>query len=98
MTEKLKSAIREYRLQGIGYGRIAFALGLKETAVRAYCKSHGLSGDVSLVKRNYAIWCELNNCCPVCGTVLPQNNHGRRRKFCSGRCRVRYCREKGLYE
>lgn len=98
MTDTLKEMVRTMRLQGIGYGTIAKRLNLHENNVQLYCKTHGLAGDVSLVKHNYAVWCEKNNRCPVCGSRLIQKHHGRRKKFCSGRCRVKYCRDRTLYE
>lgn len=94
MTDTQKIMIRSMRMQGMGYGTIAKELHVHENSVQNFCKTHGLAGDASLVKLNYGIWCEKNNRCPVCGAKLIQPGHGGRRKFCSGRCRVRYFRMK----
>lgn len=94
MTEAQKELIRSMRLQGIGYRAIAKSLHLRLNRVELYCKTHGLAGDGSLVRLNYPIWCEENNCCRVCGKKLTQPERGRKRQFCSGRCRTIYCRRK----
>ena len=91
MTNEQKTAIRKMRLQGLGYRATAATLGLKVHNVEEYCKSHGLAGDGALVKLNYPIWCQQNNRCMVCGDKLQQPKTGRRKRFCSGRCRSRYC-------
>ena len=93
MTELQKMQIRTMRMQGIGYHAIAKELCLKENQVQLFCKAHGLAGDNNLVRLNYPIWCQQNNRCPVCGAKISQPETGRRKKFCSGRCRTRYCRE-----
>lgn len=91
MTETQKEQIRAMRMQGIGYRTIAKSLGLKINQVQLFCKAHGLAGSHELTKLNYPIWCEQNGCCPVCGAKLIQPKTGRRKRFCSGRCRTRYC-------
>lgn len=93
MTDKQKKQIRAMRMQGFGYCAIAKELGLKENNVQSFCKYNGLSGDPSLISVNYMIWCEQHNRCLTCGIRLTQPRTGRRKKFCSGRCRTRYCRE-----
>lgn len=94
MTDKQKEFIRTMRFQGFGYSAISKAMNLKENRVQAYCKKHGLAGSAELTRLNYPIWCEQNNRCLVCGTKLKQPKTGRRKRFCSGRCRTRFCREK----
>jgi len=91
LTESQKLQVRAMRMQGIGYRAIAKALGLKINQVQLFCKAHGLSGSADLVKLNYPIWCEQNNHCIFCGRKLQQPTTGRRRRFCSGSCRTKYC-------
>lgn len=94
LTDKQREEIRKLRLSGLGYKMIAKLIDSKESNVYEYCKAHGLSGTPELVKLNYPIWCEQNNRCAFCGSKLKQPKVGRRRRFCSGSCRTRYCRAK----
>ena len=91
MTETQKEQIRAMRMQGIGYRLIANELGLKINQVQLFCKAHGLAGPGELTRLNYPIWCEQNGRCPICGEKIIQPKTGRRKRFCSGRCRTRYC-------
>ncbi len=97
MTQTQKTQIRIMRMQGMGYHVIAKELCLKENQVQLFCKTHGLAGDSDLVRLNYPVWCKQNNRCPICGTKIDQPQTGRKKKFCSGRCRTRYCREQKQY-
>ena len=94
MTDAQKELIRAMRLQGIGYKAIARDLHLRRNQVQLYCKTHGLGGDGNLVRLNYVIWCEKTGHCLYCGTELKQPDRGRRKKFCSGKCRTAWCRAK----
>lgn len=94
MTEVQKEMIRSMRLQGIGYRAIASSLHLKLNRVELFCKTHGLAGEGWLVRLNYPVWCEKNNCCMMCGRKLEQPGRGRKKRFCSGKCRTAYCRMK----
>lgn len=94
MTDEQKNAIRAMRLKGYGYKVIGKSLEIAENRVQLYCKSHGLFGSAELIKLNYPIWCQQNNRCMICGKKITQSKTGRRKKFCSGKCRTRYCREK----
>ena len=98
MTDAQKEQVRAMRMQGIGYRLIAKSLGLKINQVQLFCKAHGLAGNGELVKLNYPIWCKENNRCILCGRKLKQPGRGRRKQFCDGRCRTRYCRLKNNTE
>ena len=91
LTETQKQQILSMRMQGIGYHVIGRTLDLNENQVQLYCKAHGLAGDAGLVSLNHAVWCRENNRCAFCGRKLKQPRRGRRRRFCSGSCRTRYC-------
>ena len=92
MTDAQKEQVRAMRMQGIGYRLIAKSLGLKINQVQLFCKAHGLAGNGELARLNYPIWCQQNSRCPVCGAKVTQPRTGRRKRFCSGRCRTRYYR------
>ena len=91
MTDAQKEQVRAMRMQGIGYRTIAKTLGLRTDQVQLFCKTHGLAGNGDLARLNYPIWCVQSGCCPVCGRKIVQPKTGRRKRFCSGRCRTRYC-------
>ncbi len=86
------------RLNGYGYKAIGKALDLNENRVQLYCKSHGLAGSAELIRLNYPIWCRQNSRCMTCGIKITQPKTGRKKKFCSGRCRTRYFRENNEME
>lgn len=92
MRQETREMIRALRLEGWGYKRIATELRLKRDDVRLYCLTHGLGGQGKYVKLNYPIWNDNNDRCRVCGKKLELKRRGRKRHFCSGRCRTIYCR------
>ena len=94
MTDAQKEQVRAMRMQGIGYRLIAKSLSLKINQVQLFCKAHGLAGNGEIARLNYPIWCQQNSRCPVCGAKVTQLETGRRKRFCSGRCRTRYYRMK----
>ncbi len=93
MTNEQKALIRTYRLQGSGYKRIAKELHLTVDQVQRYCRKNGLAGPGQLVALNLSVWYEQNMRCKVCGKKLKQPARGRKRHFCSGRCRTAYYRQ-----
>lgn len=94
MTDVQKEQVRAMRMNGIGYRVIAKELGLKLNQVQLFCKAHGLAGSSDIAKMNYPIWCQQNNRCPICGAKVTQPETGRRKRFCSGRCRTKHYRMK----
>lgn len=76
MTVIEKDQIRSMRLQGVGYGTIARALGLAENTVHTYCRRNGLGA-------------ESKNTIPCkhCGKLIKKVPKRKPRKFCSDACR-----------
>ena len=97
MDKEHKKIIRQYRLSGMGFKSIANALNLKVDAVKDYCKNNGLDGPAEYVKYNHLNWGEINQRCPVYGKKLIQPKTGRKKTFCSGKCRTKHYREKAKY-
>ncbi|WP_242828187.1 hypothetical protein [Enterocloster clostridioformis] len=87
MTDFQAKQIRELRLRGAGYKSIASAVGLSRDTVRNYCKSHGLDGYASALVLNVKEQMESGTACLCCGKELIQPSTGRKRKFCSDKCR-----------
>ena len=94
MKQEQKELINSLRLQGWGYKRIARELNLNRNQVQLYCQTHGLGGQGELVKWNLLIWNEQNDRCIICGERLIRKQRGRKRRFCSGKCRTKYYRAK----
>ena len=87
MTELQARRIQELRMRGAGYRAIGEVLNLTRDAVRNYCKSHGLMGYGSAVRVNIKEQIAAQIACQCCGKLLVQSGRGRRRKFCSDKCR-----------
>ncbi len=94
MKQEQGELIRSLRLESWGYKRIAKELRLNRNQVQLYCQTHGLGGQGEFVKLNLPIWYENNGRCIVCGEKLKKKRRGRKRKFCSGKCRTKYYRMK----
>ena len=87
MTNIQAKQIREFRMKGVGYKAIASVLGLSRDVVRNYCKSHGLDGYAAEVAVNMQEQIQQGSTCLCCSQVILQQNMGRKRKFCSDKCR-----------
>lgn len=92
MTEKQKKYIRDMRIEGHGYGKIANALFLSPNAVKDYCKRNGLSGFGKLVKLNVDIDIQNKKVCKCCGKRLKHIKGKKKKTFCSDYCRKEYWR------
>ena len=92
VKQEQKELIRSLRLHGWGYKRIARELKLNRNEVQLFCTTNGLGGPGEFVKLNMPVWNEQNNRCIICGEKLSQKSHGRKRRFCSGKCRTRFYR------
>lgn len=87
MTDAQTKQIREFRMKGGGYKAIASVLGLSRDVVRNYCKSHELDGFAAEVSANIEEQMQQGGGCQCCGQVMQQPAMGRKRKFCSEKCR-----------
>ena len=87
MTGEQAHLIRELRIKGEGYRSIASHVGLSRDIVRNYCKGHGLDGYGSALALSMREQIQLGKACLWCGKELEQPVTGRRKKFCSEKCR-----------
>ena len=87
MTELQAGRIQELRMRGIGYRAIGDVLGMNRDAVRNYCKAHGLLGYGAAVRINIKEQIAEGIACQCCGKLLEQPERGRKRRFCSDKCR-----------
>ena len=87
MTDFQTKQIRELRMRGVGYRAIASVVGLSRDVVRNYCKSHSLDGYATELSVNMKEQMQQGKACLCCGKDIKQPNTGRKRKFCSDKCR-----------
>lgn len=87
MTDFQTKQIRELRMRGVGYKAIASVVGLSRDVVRNYCKSHGLEGYATELTVNMKEQMQQGKACLCCGKDIEQPETGRKRKFCSDKCR-----------
>lgn len=74
MNETQKKMLSGLRQQGLGYIKIAKAMGVSVNTVKSYCKRHEVQA--------------RNGYCLYCGKPLKQVKGGRKRKFCDDTCRM----------
>ena len=90
MTDEQRKRIREYRANGMGYSKIAQALGISENTVKSFCRRNGLGGAITLMPR---IEVKGKNVCECCGKEVVQNPGRKQKRFCSDRCRNKWWNE-----
>jgi endogenous inhibitor of DNA gyrase (YacG/DUF329 family) len=83
MNDLQKQRIKQLRQQGVGYSKIAEALGLKTASVKSYCQRNELGGIKTIPALNSG-----QAFCRNCGTELTQTPGRKPRRFCSDGCRV----------
>jgi len=71
MTDEQKQMIRAMRAAGATIAEAAAALGLNVNTVKSHCRRERQNGD----------------CCKNCGVLLVQFPNGRKKIFCSDKCR-----------
>ncbi|NFM45368.1 RNA polymerase subunit sigma-24 [Clostridium botulinum] len=90
MTEDQKKQIRLLRYKGWGYKKISNIIGVSRDSVRGYCKRNGLDGyasEDSLNHQQLMVDEFVYDFCLQCGAKLEQSNKGRKRKFCTPKCK-----------
>lgn len=82
MTNEQKQAIITLREAGIGYGSVAKKLNLSEAAVKSLCRRIEIVSGAAQ--------------CLHCGASLPVASTGRKRRFCSDKCRMAWWHQNRL--
>lgn len=77
MTANQEAMIRKMRLAGCGYGQIGKATGLSKNTVTSFCRRKGIESNAD----NHLL------ICTECGKIEPRSAIGRKRVFCSDKCR-----------
>ena len=87
MTDNQKNLILRLRKDGEGYKTIANTVGLSRDRVRSFCKSKNIAGFGAAAALNIEEQATDGNICPNCYAPIAQPTKGRRKKFCSEKCR-----------
>lgn len=80
MTDNQKQSIKEMRGSGLGYKKIARTLDLPLGTVQSFCRRENITVVEPVIYDD--------NHCRQCGKPLIQMDKVKKRKFCSGECRV----------
>lgn len=87
MTNSEKEKILKLRISGLGYKSIATKLGLSRDCVRQFCKTNNIAGYANAMKVNRDEQESSGAVCLNCTAELEQPTCGRKKKFCSDKCR-----------
>ncbi|WP_066675402.1 helix-turn-helix domain-containing protein [Clostridium septicum] len=90
MTNNEKERIKVLREKGYSYSKIAVDLEISENTVKAFCRRNNLGG-VRVGSVNTKI--EEHIKCKQCEKELEQSEKGKRKKFCSDKCRRQWWKE-----
>lgn len=85
MKNAQKKQISEMRNDGFGYTSIAAKMGLTKDCVRAYCRTHNLTGKRALTTTRVVT---DKDYCKTCGERLTHTPGKRKKQFCSAGCRM----------
>lgn len=72
--------IKELRLNGLSYGKIAKKLDISINTVKSYCRRNNLTGNIGN---------NIDGFCKECKKPIQKTN-SKKRKFCSDECRQRW--------
>lgn len=85
MTNEQRMRITDMRNKGFGYTTIASAVGLSKDSVKAFCRSHDLTGVKAGNTTTEAV--ADSTSCLHCGAPLINLPGAKRKKFCNRICR-----------
>jgi endogenous inhibitor of DNA gyrase (YacG/DUF329 family) len=83
MTDTQRTQIKELRLAGYGYKKIAQALSLSVNTVKSYCRRNGLNDEPK--DRSMP-----DSFCRQCNAPLTHTSGKKKKEFCSDKCRMRW--------
>ncbi len=89
MTDKEIKTIRELRMKGWGYGKIARHTGINEQTIKSHCRRHGLNGSAKDLPKKVKQE-ETNGqitYCKNCGAEIVQEPKRKKKIFCCDYCR-----------
>lgn len=90
MNAQQKTEIASLRSQGLGYTKIAQALGLSKNTVKSYCHRNSIaSGSASTAETSEPLE-TVASFCECCGKEIKQILGHKKRMFCSDACRNKW--------
>lgn len=85
MTKQQKEKIKQLRIEGYSYTKIAERLKISENTIKSFCRRNNLgSGCVSNTDQT-----DDGLCCQ-CGTPLSHTTGAKKKRFCSDKCRMKW--------
>ncbi|CAI3674437.1 terminase gpP N-terminus-related DNA-binding protein [Clostridium neonatale] len=90
MTKNEKEKVKILREKGYSYSKIAIVLDISENTIKAFCRRNNLGGIKGIQAKENR---EKNEKCKQCGSELTQSIKGKRKKFCSDKCRRQWWKE-----
>ncbi len=90
MTVSQKQEIAKLRGRGVGYGKIALALGISQNTVKSYCRRNNISADSTLSVEISEPLETGTSFCEYCGKETHQIFGHKKKRFCSDACRNRW--------
>ena len=84
MNENQKTRIKNLRLQGLGYIKVAEVTGISVNTIKSYCRRNNLErGTNKTIRTNISS-------CKNCGKEILQTKGKKERRFCDDKCRSAY--------
>lgn len=90
-----KQQIKELRLSGLGYKKIAKITSVSLSNVKYYCKTNNLAGYGEQLKISYEEPGEKRLYCKQCGRKIIRNKYSGKKLFCTETCRRLWWKENG---
>lgn len=84
MNDTEEKRLISLRKQGLGYKKIAQAIGVSVNTVKTYCRRHAIGKDTIADERL------KDHRCLECGKKVLQVKGKREKKFCSDECRMKW--------
>lgn len=94
MKQVDKEKVKFFREKGYSYSKIAALLSISENTIKTYCRRNDLGGVRGNIKQSNEEKIEI---CKQCSNKLELLNRGKRKKFCSDKCRRLWWKEHDDY-
>lgn len=93
MDRDTRKSIFKMKSQGLSNQAVASLLGLKKDTLHEFCKKYHLIGPSEVIRLNIIELEQQNIICPHCCGPIRQKKRGRRKRFCSEKCRRAWWKE-----
>jgi len=93
MDEETRKSIFKMKSQGLRNYAVASMLGLKKDTLHEFCKKYHLCGPEEVIRLNIIELVQHNIICPQCYGPIRHKKRGRRKRFCTEKCRRAWWKE-----